>query len=105
MSILLSLILVSWTLGCFRNSVALSGLKYIRAISILRCRLVVVIMRAQCLSLHGRLDGQVPDTTAAAGRRRQAAEQDRRWRQEEQAHASARRFGHTAWRTGFARTE
>ena len=75
------------------------------AISSLRRRLGVATVRAQCLSLHGRLDGLGPGTAAAAGRRRQAAEQDRRWRQEEQAHASARRFGHTAWRTGFARTE
>ena len=60
---------------------------------------------AQCLSLHGRLDGMGPGLVAAAGRRWQAAEQDRRWRQDEQAHASARRFWHTAWRTGFARAE
>ena len=35
----------------------------------------------------------------------QAAEQDRKWRQEEQAQASARRFGHTPWRRRFARTD
>ena len=31
--------------------------------------------------------------------------QEGRRRQEEQAHAFARRSGHTAWRTGFARTD
>ena len=43
-------------------------------------------------------------TRAAAGRRVQAAEQDRRWSQEEQVHTSARRLRHIAWRR-FARTD
>ena len=75
------------------------------AISSLRRRLGVATVRAQSQSLLGRLETLGPGTAAAVGRRWQAAELDRRWRQEEQAHASARRFGHTAWRTGFARTE
>ena len=58
-------------------------------------------VRAQC---HSLLGGEVlgPGTTAAANRRRQAAEQERAWRREDQAYSLARRQGRLAYRTGFA---
>ena len=55
-------------------------------------------------ALHGRLDVLGPGTAAAAGRRRYAADVERRWRQEEQANALSRRYGRSFWRSGFARS-
>ena len=72
------------------------------AISSLRRRLGVATVRAQCHSLLGRLEVLGPGTTAAANRRRQAAEQERAWRREDQAYSLARRQGRNAYRTGFA---
>ena len=85
--------------GVFRSDEAERSL----AISSLRRRLGVATVRAQAYSLHGRLDVMGPGTAAAAGRRRYAAESERRWRQEEQANSLARRYGRSFWRTGFAR--
>ena len=86
--------------GVFRSEEAERSL----AISSLRRRLGVATVRAQAYSLHGRLDVLGPGTAAAAGRRRYAAEVERRWRQEEQANALARWYGRSFWRSGFART-
>ena len=85
--------------GVFRSDEAERSL----AISSLRRRLGVATVRAQAYSLHGRLDVLGPGTGAAAGRRRYAAESERRWRQEEQANSLVRRYGKSFWRTGFAR--
>ena len=74
------------------------------AISSLRRRLGVATVRAQAYSLHGRLDVLGPGTAAAAGRRRYAADVERRWRQEELANALSRRYGRSFWRSGFARS-
>ena len=87
--------------GVMRSEVSERAL----AISALRRRLGVATVRAQSLSLHGRLETLGPGTAAAAGRRKQAEGQERRWRQGEQAHALARRQGMTAWRTGFSRVD
>ena len=62
-------------------------------------------MRAQSQSLLGRLETLGPGTAAAVGRRWQAAELDRRWRQEEQAYALAKRTGWSYFRTGFAKLD
>ena len=75
------------------------------AISSLRRRLGVATVRAQCHSLLGRLETLGPGSAAAANRRWQAAEQERRWRREDQAYNLARRQGWSAYRTGFARLE
>ena len=50
-------------------------------------------VRAQCHSLLGRMEIMGPGTAAAANRRWQAAEQERRWRREDQAYTLARRQG------------
>ena len=73
------------------------------AISALRRRLGVLTVKCQCISLLGRLEVLGPGTAAAAGRRWQAADLERRWRREEQAHSLARAQGHRAYRTGFAK--
>ena len=75
------------------------------AISALRRRLGVLTVKCQCLSLLGRLEVLGPGTAAAAGRRWQAADLERRWRREEQAHSLARAQGHRAYRTGFAKVD
>ena len=69
----------------------------------LRRRLGVLTVRCQAHSLLGRLEGLGPGT--AAGRRWQAEEMERRWRQEEQAYQLARLQGSAAYRTGFAKTD
>ena len=75
------------------------------AISALRRRLGVLTVKCQCVSLLGRLEVLGPGTAAAAGRRWQAADLERRWRREEQAHSLARAQGHRAYRTGFAKID
>ena len=75
------------------------------AISSLRRRLRVAAVRAQCHSLLGRLEALGPGTAAAANRRWQAAEEDRRWRREEAAHNLATRQGWNSYRTGFAKVD
>ena len=69
------------------------------AISALRRRLGVATVRAQSLSLLGRLEGLGPGTAAAAGRRLQAAERERRWRREDAAFSLARRQGWSSYCT------
>ena len=75
------------------------------AISALRRRLGVLTVRCQALSLLGRLEVLGPGTVAAAGRRWQAAELERCWRREQQAHTLARLSGQRAYRTGFAKRD
>ena len=60
-------------------------------------------MRAQCHTLHGRLEVMGPGTAAAAGRRRHAEEQERRWRRERQAILLSERQGRNIVRRGFAK--
>ena len=59
------------------------------AISALRRRLGVMIVRCQASSLLGRLETLGPGGAAAAGRRQQAGDLERRWRKETQAHQMA----------------
>ena len=59
------------------------------AISGLGRRLGVQTVRCQTLLLLGRLEVLGPGAAAAAGRRWQAAEMERCWRNEEQAHSLA----------------
>ena len=75
------------------------------AISALRRRLGVLTVRCQALSLLGRLEVLGPGTAAAAGRRWQAAELERCWRREQQAHTLARLSGQRAYRSGFAKRD
>ena len=75
------------------------------AISSLRRRLGVAMVKAQCGSLLGRLETLGPGTAVAANRRRQAAEEKRRWRREDQAFNLTRRQGWNAYRIGFSKLE
>ena len=63
------------------------------AIGYLRRTLGVAAIKAQCLSLLGRVEGMGPGSAAAAGRRREAANIDRQWRLEQQAYSLSVRQG------------
>ena len=75
------------------------------AISALRRRLGILTVRCQALSLLGRLETLGPGSSAAAGRRWQAAELERCWRMEERAHSLATVQGWRSYRTGFAKLD
>ena len=75
------------------------------AVTAIRRRLGVMVVRCQASSLLGRLETLGLGGAAAAGRRWQAAELQRRWRQEEQAHCMAARQAYSALRTGFAKKD
>ena len=75
------------------------------AISSLRVRLGVAAVRAQTVSLLGRLEVLGPNSAAAAGRRRQVAELERQWGKEQRAAALARQQGWSVFRTGFAKMD
>ena len=73
------------------------------AISGLRRRLGVLTVKCQAHSLLGRLEALGPGSSAAAGRRWQAAELERCWRREERAHTLATAQGWSSYRTGFGK--
>ena len=75
------------------------------AISGMRRRVSVMAVHAQASSLLDRLETLGPGGAAARGRRDQAAELERRWRQETAAHALATRQGYRALRRSFAKTD
>ena len=75
------------------------------AVSAIRHHLGVMAVRCQSSSLLGRLETLGPGGAAAAGRRWQASEVQRRWQQEDQANSLARRQGYRALRTGFAKDD
>ena len=75
------------------------------AVSAIRRRLGVMAVRCQSSSLLGRLETLGPGGAAAAGRRWHASELQRRWQQEDQANALARRQGFRALRTGFGKDD
>ena len=63
----------------------------------------IAAVKAQCHTLLGRLEVIGPGSAAAAGRRRYAEEQERRWRRERQAILLSERQGRNLVRRGFAR--
>ena len=75
------------------------------AVGYIRRRLGVAAIKAQCLSLLGRLDGMGPGCVPAAGRRRRAAEQERLWARERRADALAAKQGFNCLRRGFAKMD
>ena len=75
------------------------------AVGFIRRRLSIAAVRAQCISLLGRLEVMGPGLTAASGRRRAAAEQDAMWRRERTAHQVALRQGGAVRRSGFAKLD
>ena len=74
------------------------------AISSLRRRLGVATVKAQSLSLLGRLECLGIGGAAAAGRRLQAQLQERNWRRQDQAYALALRTGKAGYQIGFSVT-
>ena len=75
------------------------------AIGYLRRTLGVAAIKAQCLSLLGRVEGMGPGLAAAAGRRREAANIDRQWRLEQQAYSHSVKKGRAFYRGGFAKLD
>ena len=63
------------------------------AVGYIRRKLSVAAVKAQSLSLLGRLEGLGSSTTTAAGRRAKALEQDRVWARERRAHQLATNIG------------
>ena len=75
------------------------------AVGYIRRRLGVAAVKAQCLSLLGRVEGLGPGAVSAAGRRRRALEQERLWSRERRAHQLATRQGYNIIRRGFAKLD
>ena len=71
----------------------------------IRRKVGVATIRAQCMSLLGRLEVLGPGSTAAANRRREAAELERSWKLAQQAHMLSVKQGWAIHRTGFAKTD
>jgi hypothetical protein len=74
------------------------------AVGFIRRRLGVAAVKAQCLSLLGRLEVMGPGgTVMAAGRRRKA--QDRLWSRERKAFALSAKQGYNIIRRGYAKLD
>jgi hypothetical protein len=76
-----------------------------QAVGYIRRRLSVATVRAQKISLLGRLEVFGPGLTTASGRRRAAMEQEEMWKRERAAHQLAARQGFNALRRGFAKLD
>ena len=75
------------------------------AVGFIRRRLSVAAIRAQCISLLGRLEVMGPGLTTASNRRRAAADQERIWRRERVAQELTDRQGYSGLRRGFPRLD
>ena len=75
------------------------------AVGYIRRKLGIVAVKAQCLSLLGRLEGLSPGATSAQGRRRRAEEQERLWARERKAHTLSIKQGFNISRRGFAKLD
>ena len=75
------------------------------AVGHIRRKLSVAAVKAQCLSLLGRLEGLGTGATTAAGRRAKALEQERLWSRERRAHHLATKYGFNFHRGGFAKLD
>ena len=73
------------------------------AVGYIRRQLGVVAVKAQSLSLLGRLEGLGPGSISAANRRKFAQEQERQWARERAAQAQSARQGFSIMRRGFAK--
>ena len=73
------------------------------AVGYIRRKLGIVAIKAQCLSLLGRIDGL--GAVAAQGRRRRAEDQERMWARERKAHSLATKQGFNISRRGFAKLD
>ena len=71
----------------------------------LRRTVGMATIKAQCMSLLGRLQGLGPGAAAARNRRQQALDLERQWRLQQQAHHLSARQGWSVHRTGFAKKD
>ena len=71
----------------------------------IRRKLGVAAIKAQCITLFGRLDSIGPSAVMAAGRRRRALDQERIWAKERRADAFAAKQGHNLLRRGFTKLD
>ena len=69
----------------------------------IRRKLSIAGVKAQCHSLLGRLEGLGPGLIAATKRRKQAIDQEQRWRKETLAHIQSTKQGFNIIRRGFSR--
>ena len=76
-----------------------------QAVGFIRRRLSVAAVRAQTMSLLGRLESLGPGLTTASGRRQAAVDQELLWRRERVAHQLAARQGFGVLRRGFAKLD
>ena len=86
------------------NMLSEEGIKGL-AVGFIRRKLSVASVKAQALSLIGRLEGIGPAAITAAGRRTLAAEQERHFARERKAYALATRHGLSFMRKGFAKLD
>ena len=75
------------------------------AVGHIRRKLGVAAVKAQCITLFGRLDSMGPAVVLAAGRRRKALELERIWAKERRADAFAAKQGYNLLRRGFAKLD
>ena len=75
------------------------------AVGYIRRKLGIVAVKAQCLSLLGRIDGLGPGAVAAQGRKKRAEEQERMWARERKAHSLSIKQGFNMSRRGFAKLD
>ena len=75
------------------------------AVGYIQQKLSIAAVKAQSLSLLGRLEGLGPSATTAAGRRAKALEQDRLWACERRAHQLATNIGFSFNRREFAKLD
>ena len=73
------------------------------AVSYLRRRLSIGGVRAQCLSLLGRLE-VMGSSKELVERRKRSLRQEDRWKKDRLAHQTAEKQGFNALRRGFAKT-
>ena len=75
------------------------------AVGYIRRKLGIAAVKAQCLSLLGRLDGLGTGAVCAQGRRRRAEDQEALWARERKAHSLSIKQGFNASRRGFAKLD
>ena len=76
-----------------------------QAVGYIRRRLGVSAVKAQCLSLLGRLEGLGPGTMMAAKRRKQALKLEKSWARERMAQSVSCKQGFSVIRRGFAKLD
>ena len=86
------------------NQLTEAGIKGL-AVGFIRRKLSIASVKAQAMSLLGRLEGIGPSAVSAAGRRSLAAEQERQFSRERKAYSLAEKYGKSFLRKGFAKLD